>query len=92
MGIPKFYRYLSERYPQINEIVTSPQFLPECDYLYLDLNGVIHNATHGDSVTQGVRSDASVAAYVMGYICNIFKQIQPRKLLFIAVDGVAPRA
>ena len=92
MGIPKFYRYLSERYPQINEIVTSPQYLPSCDYLYLDLNGVIHNATHGDSITQGVRSDESVAVYIMGYICNIFKQIQPKKLLFIAVDGVAPRA
>ena len=92
MGIPKFYRYLSERYPEINEIVTSPQYLPICDYLYLDLNGVIHNATHGESVTQGVKSDESVAAYIMGYICNIFKQIQPRKMLFIAVDGVAPRA
>ena len=92
MGIPKFYRYLSERYPEINEIVTSPQYLPICDYLYLDLNGVIHNATHGESVTQGVKSDESVAAYIMGYICNILKQIQPRKMLFIAVDGVAPRA
>ena len=92
MGIPKFYRYLSERYPLINEVVTSPQYLPVCDYLYLDLNGVIHNATHGDSVTQGVRSEETVADYVMGYISHIFKQIKPRKLMFIAVDGVAPRA
>lgn len=92
MGIPKFYRYLSERYPLINEIVTSPQFLPECDYLYLDLNGVIHNATHGNSVELGVRSEETIAEYVMGYVSHIFKQIRPRKLLFMAVDGVAPRA
>lgn len=92
MGIPKFYRYLSERYPLVNEVVTSAQYLPVCDYLYLDLNGVIHNATHGNSVTQGVKSEETVAEYIMGYISHIFKQIKPRKLMFIAVDGVAPRA
>lgn len=92
MGIPKFYRYLSERYPLINEVVTSPQYLPVCDYLYLDLNGVIHNATHGDSITQGVKTEDTVASYIMGYISHIFKQVKPRKVMFIAVDGVAPRA
>ena len=92
MGIPKFYRYLSERYPLINEVVTSNEYLPHCDYLYLDVNGIIHNATHGNSALGKVPSTDQVASYVMGYISHIFKQIQPKKLMFIAVDGVAPRA
>ena len=92
MGIPKFYRYLLERYPLTSEIVTSSEFLPRCDYLYLDVNGIIHNATHGESAIGEIPTTDMVATYVFGYISDIFANIQPRKLMFIAVDGVAPRA
>lgn len=92
MGIPKFYRYLLERYPLTSEIVTSSEFLPRCDYLYLDVNGIIHNATHGESAIGEIPTTDMVASYVFGYISDIFANIQPKKLMFIAVDGVAPRA
>ena len=92
MGIPKFYRYLSERYPLINEVIADPRFVPEVDNLYLDINSIIHSATHGDSITTGVRSMDSVATTIMAYINNIFYTIKPKKLFFLAVDGVAPRA
>lgn len=69
MGVPKFYRWLSERYPLINQVradfldglkvqskwtadssrvgrqaIDESTLLPECDNLYLDMNGSIHNA------------------------------------------------
>ena len=44
MGIPRFYRWLSERYPQMNEKVSEAE-IPEFDNLYLDMNGIIHNCT-----------------------------------------------
>ena len=40
MGVPKFYRWLSERYPQINQMISDSSLLPEFDNLYLDMNGV----------------------------------------------------
>ena len=46
-GVPKFYRWLSERYPNINQAIGDSTLLPEFDNLYLDMNGIIHNATHG---------------------------------------------
>eukprot|EP00339_Tiarina_fusa_P025244 CAMPEP_0117002688 /NCGR_PEP_ID=MMETSP0472-20121206/4269_1 /TAXON_ID=693140 ORGANISM="Tiarina fusus, Strain LIS" /NCGR_SAMPLE_ID=MMETSP0472 /ASSEMBLY_ACC=CAM_ASM_000603 /LENGTH=1553 /DNA_ID=CAMNT_0004703109 /DNA_START=124 /DNA_END=4787 /DNA_ORIENTATION=+ len=46
MGVPKFYRWISERYPKINEIVSDSALLPEFDHLYLDMNGIIHGCTH----------------------------------------------
>ena len=49
MGIPKFYRWLSERYPRINQVIQSDAIKPEFDNLYLDMNGIVHNCTHGDS-------------------------------------------
>jgi 5'-3' exoribonuclease 1 len=42
MGVPKFYRWISERYPQINQILSGSTILPEFDNFYLDMNGIIH--------------------------------------------------
>jgi hypothetical protein len=35
MGVPKFYRFLSERYPLINEKLTDTSMMPHVDNLYL---------------------------------------------------------
>lgn len=42
MGVPKFFRFLSERYGLINATITT-ETLPEFDNLYLDMNGILHN-------------------------------------------------
>ena len=48
MGVPKFFRWLSERYPAISQLIAENR-IPEFDCLYLDMNGIIHNCTHKDS-------------------------------------------
>uniref|UniRef100_A0A8D3DRS6 5'-3' exoribonuclease 1 n=1 Tax=Scophthalmus maximus TaxID=52904 RepID=A0A8D3DRS6_SCOMX len=44
MGVPKFYRWISERYPCLSEVVKEHQ-IPEFDNLYLDMNGIIHQCS-----------------------------------------------
>ena len=46
VSFAQFYRWISERYPKINQIVTDNALLPEFDHLYLDMNGIIHGCTH----------------------------------------------
>ena len=50
MGIPKFYRWISERYPLISQSIEDGSIIPEYDNLYLDFNGIIHRCSHPDDV------------------------------------------
>ncbi|KAF0685588.1 Aste57867_22556 [Aphanomyces stellatus] len=94
MGIPRFYRWISERYPQINQQISDVSLLPEFDNLYLDLNGIIHQCTHpSDQEVSEELGDAHQIPAIFAYIDRIVTHIiKPKKLLFLAVDGVAPRA
>ncbi|CAJ1429395.1 unnamed protein product [Effrenium voratum] len=91
MGIPRFYRWLSERYPLINENITAEQ-IPDFDNLYLDMNGIIHNCSHNNTGGLCVKEESDVFVEAFSYICRLVQIIQPKKLLYMAVDGCAPRA
>eukprot|EP00929_Paragymnodinium_shiwhaense_P028631 TRINITY_DN16564_c0_g2_i1.p1 TRINITY_DN16564_c0_g2~~TRINITY_DN16564_c0_g2_i1.p1 ORF type:complete len:1330 (-),score=275.70 TRINITY_DN16564_c0_g2_i1:306-4229(-) len=91
MGIARFYRWLSERYPLINENISAEQ-IPEFDNLYLDMNGIVHNCSHNNSGSLLVKDEDQVFVDAFKYICRMVSIIRPRKMLYMAVDGCAPRA
>mmetsp|Transcript_85743 Transcript_85743/g.223004 ORF Transcript_85743/g.223004 Transcript_85743/m.223004 type:complete len:1204 (-) Transcript_85743:112-3723(-) len=91
MGIPRFYRWLSERYPLINENIAAEQ-IPDFDNLYLDMNGIIHNCSHNNTGGLCVKEESDVFVEAFKYITRLFNIIRPKKLLYMAVDGCAPRA
>src|SRR6201999_3222865 len=93
MGVPKFFRWLSERYPAISMLIAESR-IPEFDSLYLDMNGIIHNCTHNnaDSATTKRVSEDEMFIKIFNYIEHLFGKIKPQKLFFMAIDGVAPRA
>jgi 5'-3' exoribonuclease 2 len=112
MGVPAFYRWLSEKYPKIVQDVLeervklvgdsgsarvffdctkpNPSDL-ECDNLYIDMNGIIHPCSHPE---QGPQPSTEEEMYenVCHYVDRLFRIMRPRKLLYLAIDGVAPRA
>lgn len=57
------------------------------------MNGIIHNCTHkdNDSPTFRMTEDVMFIA-IFNYIEHLFGKIKPKKLFFMAIDGVAPRA
>lgn len=70
------------------------------DNLYLDMNGIVHNCVRSPSeggaryqnLLQANRTNEDIFLDVFKYIDNLFAIIRPRKLVYFAIDGVAPRA
>ncbi|GAB6019927.1 5'-3' exoribonuclease 1 [Chamberlinius hualienensis] len=92
MGVPKFYRWLSERYPCLSEVVQEYQ-IPEFDNLYLDMNGIIHLCSHPNDDDPTFRiTEEKIFVDISNYIESLLRLIKPKKVFFMAVDGVAPRA
>jgi len=92
MGIPKFFRWLTERYPMALQSIGTRSYV-EYDTLFLDMNSVIHNCAHPFTALElNVLTMEEISAKIFRYISLLVSTIQPRKMLYMAVDGVAPRA
>lgn len=92
MGVPAFFRWLSRKYPSIvvqcdNGVKGQYHF----DNLYLDMNGIIHPCSHPENKAAPETEEEMFEA-IFEYVEDILKIVKPKKLLYMAVDGVAPRA
>lgn len=67
--------------------------IPDFDNMYLDMNGIIHNCSHPDDSNPHFRiTEEKIFKDIFHYINILFQIIKPKKLFFMAIDGVAPRA
>ncbi|THH13302.1 hypothetical protein EW146_g6897 [Bondarzewia mesenterica] len=81
-----------ERYPLTSQIIEENK-IPEFDNLYLDFNGIIHSCSHPNDEDAHFRlSEEQIFTSIFAYVDHLFGKIKPKKLFFMAVDGVAPRA
>lgn len=77
-------------------VSTTPTLISS-DNFYMDLNGIVHNCIHGNDPKRHERISKlndleEVWASVMQAIDELVHTIKPKKVLLLAVDGVAPRA
>jgi 5'-3' exonuclease len=83
------FRFLSDRYPHILRSLDEDAVF---DSLYVDLNGIIHPCTHGDDGEIAILDQPAMFDAIFNYTDRLFRIVGPRKLLYLAIDGVAPRA
>jgi len=94
MGVPGFFAWLVKKYPE-NILYEN---IEHVDNLYLDWNGGIHPVCRSilekyrgvhiskDQIEQEMIDEVIVyLKYIVSYYC-------PKNMLYIAIDGVAPRA
>jgi len=88
------FRWLTDQYPSINrQLSKGISSSTPVDNFYLDMNGIIHPCTHGnreDDVT--ILNEMEMFKKIFGYVDRLVKLVKPRNVLYLAVDGVAPRA
>jgi 5'-3' exonuclease len=89
MGIPLLFSYLSRRYKNSELLKKYREESEECDNLYLDYNGLIHKVIN--ELTEKIE-ERELMSEIYKETIKIFELVKPKKLMYIAIDGVAPRA
>lgn len=106
MGVPGLFNAI-ERISKdsIQELQKGESYNEHVDYLLLDANGLLHNAAqfvygYGEftrsidmyAMLTKAERDAKVYEVFFKYLVGVTEIIRPNKVLYIAIDGPAPRA
>ena len=56
------------------------------------MNGIIHTCTHSNNDKLIVLDEKAMFHRIFAYTDRLYKLVKPRNKMFLAIDGVAPRA
>jgi 5'-3' exoribonuclease 2 len=95
MGVPHFFKYLIENYPNI---VFDVDDLEEVDHLFFDTNCLIHPCCHKiireyeEKNISNANLENKMINEVLNYMKFLVELTKPQKSIYISIDGPAPRA
>ena len=94
MGIPLYFKKITDEY---EDIVIDTKKLNSVKRLFLDLNCAIHPCcrrivSEGYDSNNNDKYEKYMISEILNYIELIFNTVKPTNLLYIAIDGVAPKA
>jgi 5'-3' exonuclease len=94
MGIPFYFKHLIRNHP---DIIKCPGSIKRCRRMFLDFNCMLHQSAQRVLAANPLNDntdalDRLIIQDALDYIVKIINVILPSELLFIAVDGLCPRA
>lgn len=96
MGVPGFFAWIIKKYPS-DILYKDPENVIQT--LYLDWNGGIHPvcrsvlAKYSENIGKPVHDlEEEMILEVLKYLQYVISYVNPTETVFIAIDGVAPRA
>jgi len=84
MGIPKYFNWII-KHLDYEQFISRGEMV---DHLYLDFNCAIHPAAKSEPEAP----DDVMYGNIIRYLEYLIDTVQPRQLVYIAIDGVAPLA
>jgi len=90
MGIPRFARWITNKYKKM--VVRGEAGPAEVAALYVDMNGLIHPCCHGNNPELAAAPEDEKLRRIAAALEDMVASTPPTTLLYLAVDGVAPRA
>ena len=100
MGVPALFRWLTSKSKAVltyatngrQDICSTPDKGDTAyDNFYLDMNGIIHGCAHPEGGIAPESEEEMIEA-IFAVIDRLFAIVQPQRLIYLSVDGVAPRA
>lgn len=90
MGVPSLYKWIIQKFPEIRTKLNERKEIL-VDNLYLDFNAIIHPCCD-KSLNSSEETDRVLYQNLSKFLDDVISKVKPRELLYIAIDGVAPRA
>ena len=88
MGVLSLFRWLRDRYPRMMQKIDK---IPQIDNFYIDMNGMIHPCFHPNG-REWPKNESEVFQEIFIYLDKLLDMVQPKKVLYLAIDGTAPLA
>jgi 5'-3' exoribonuclease 1 len=86
MGVPYYFKWLIDTYNQKDTLIKHDYPYDYVDELYIDMNGCIHKAGREETIN----NLTEMFKAIIDYLDKIVNKINPQKVLYIGIDGVAP--
>ena len=97
MGIPLYFKTITNQFTNIITHLQKNQ--KQVTHLFLDFNGLIHPCVHEvlkQQKTHTIQNEKQLFSLffkeIQQQLTQLLQKTKPTKLLYIAIDGVAPRA
>lgn len=95
MGVPGFFRWIYQKFKTTDLVTKDMKGIGNVEALFLDLNGLLHpqcfKTIEDNPELKNLKGlEEKMIRQCVSYMDTVIRHVNPSKLVYIAIDGVAP--